>query len=375
MNASLLKKLEPGKTIWDELVPGLHARGFKTGARFYVKYQSPCGSTRRPSLGPCAILSIAEARQLAKTMRAQALLGVDPKRAERDLKAQETLDNLWDEAFALSYDVEKKWSLEAQNIYTRNISPVFGRSKPGQITRFEVEAWHKTMAPATGNRALSVFSKFFEVIHMQILQSETFANPCLKVKRHKEKQRARYLSGVELGMLGAVLEREKSNDPRSVAFIYLLALTGSRPSAIERATWDCLTIVSHEGSRVGLLKVDGKTTAKTGAQDTVVVNSFILELLESLPRASTLTGIKAPRTFWESVRKEIGCDDVWMRDLRRTFATAGMSGGVGVDVIALLLNHTNYQTTLRYAKLDERVRLNASAQISTDILGRMTRAA
>ena len=115
-------------------------------------------------------------------------------------------------------------------------------------------------------------------------------------------------------------------------------------------------------------------TESTGQKDTIILNSFLLNFLRGLParKDGSLTGIKRVcPVFWDKVRKEIGSPDLWARDLRRTFATVGMSQGVGVDNIGRILNHTSYQTTLRYAKLDERVRVSSSALISASVMSQM----
>jgi integrase len=71
--------------------------------------------------------------------------------------------------------------------------------------------------------------------------------------------------------------------------------------------------------------------------------------------------------LWEKVSAEAGCPDLWARDLRRTFATVGMSSGIKMDTISELLNHKSVQTTKLYAKLNDDARVEASSAISNKI--------
>jgi integrase len=59
-----------------------------------------------------------------------------------------------------------------------------------------------------------------------------------------------------------------------------------------------------------------------------------------------------PVRLWAKIRKEAGCPDLRARDLRRTFATVGMSAGLKMDQISEILGHRSTQTTKIYAKLN-----------------------
>ena len=48
-------------------------------------------------------------------------------------------------------------------------------------------------------------------------------------------------------------------------------------------------------------------------------------------------------------------------DLRHTFASAALAGGIGLDVVGLMLGHRKRETTLRYAHLAPDIGVNAAA--------------
>ena len=57
------------------------------------------------------------------------------------------------------------------------------------------------------------------------------------------------------------------------------------------------------------------------------------------------------KRFWHDVRKQAKITDVRIHDLRHTFASLLVSGGMSLPMIGKLLGHTQVQTTQRYAHL------------------------
>lgn len=74
---------------------------------------------------------------------------------------------------------------------------------------------------------------------------------------------------------------------------------------------------------------------------------------------------------WRRIRKLAGLDDLWIQDLRHTYASTAMSSGMPIQIVEELLGHSQLQTTLHYAHLaDDPVCTTAqgdSAVISTSI--------
>jgi integrase len=186
------------------------------------------------------------------------------------------------------------------------------------------------------------------------------------VKKFKERSRKRYATTEEIQTIARLLEEEIDVHPAGVAFLYILMFSGSRPRAIERATWDQLKEFEIEGKPYGILTFSGKTTEKTGDEEKVVLPPLAMEAIQRLPRVKgyTITGIKMPRRLWRRVKEKAGCDDLWARDWRRTFATVGMTSGVDIGTIGELLNHRSTETTKIYAKVMEGHKFNAANKIA-----------
>lgn len=352
-------------------VKGLHVRVRGEMRTFYLYYRSKDGVQRWPKIGEFGQITLAQAREAAKVILDRVAKGEDPQGMWAKARAEMTVADL----FGLAYDrywgkprfVKSGWAKEVRGYFDRSIAPCFGSRKLSSISVAEVRDWHAGLedSPYAGNRALEVLTKMFNIAEAEeIIPRNT--TPCWKIRAFTEKKRKRYATPAELGKILTIMEREKANNPSAVAFLYCVLFTGSRPSALERARYDQLKIAEYGGQRMGILEFEGKGTADSGEDETLIIPSEALAMIENLPRTGDgrIFGCKNPRRFWLALRKEAGCEDLWARDLRRTFATIGMSGGVDKNVIGKLLNHASSETTDIYAKLQLDARIEAVNKIA-----------
>lgn len=373
-----IKNSKPGDTIWDReeaaSVHGLHLRHLETKKMFYLRYRSREGVQRRPKIGELGQITLAQARSIAKDLMLRVSKGEDPQGDWSAARAEMTVAELFERAWKTHWNKPRYqksgWAKEVQGYWTRNIEPTFGRARLSTVKVADVRAWHESYreTPYAGNRALEVLTRMFSVAEADELIPRN-TTPCWKIKGFTEKKRRRYASPAELAKILTILEREKDNNRVAVTFLYCLIFTGSRPEVLEVVRPEDLKPSDYEGTRVGILSFSGKGSEDSGEEESVVVPADLMAMIERLPRQKdgTIFGRKIPYRFWYKVRKEAGCPDLWARDLRRTFATVGMSGGVTEGVIGKLLNHASVQTTGIYAKLDQSARIAASATIADRI--------
>lgn len=371
-----IRSAAPGETLWDKgekaSVKGLHVRVTTDGTKcFYFFYRTKTGQQRKPKLGELGQLTLSEARKLAKAMADRVALGDDPKGGWQEKKAELTVSELFDQCYAKHWDNPRYhlsgWAKQCRWFWDKHLKSEFGHMRLSDVTAVRVRGWHSTYEekPYNGNRAMEVLSRCFRFAEEQELRPQ-HTNPCSLVKAHPEKKRKRYATSEEIQKLAAVLERETPNYPAAAAFIYLLIFTGSRPRAIERATWDQLSIFEVNGETHGVLTIFGKSSGKTGQDERVNLPPQAMKAISNLPRVTggTITGIKMPRHLWRKIRAEVGCKDLWARDWRRTFATVGKSGGTEMGIIGELLNHHTAETTKIYAKVTDEVGVSASTAIA-----------
>lgn len=282
-----------------------------------------------------------------------------------------TIDELFQSCWNEHWDCERfnksGHALEVRSKYQNHIKSRFGQSDYLKLTRSEVRDFHKgyRSTPVTGNRLLEILSKLYK-FSIDKEWNELGFNPCFGIKHFTERKRRRYASEAEIKRIGVTLDRMYSEYPVEITFLYTLLFTGSRPRALERATWN--EFQELDGG-FGVLTFEGKSTEETGDLESVILAPEIVEKLRKLTRRDDdlIFGIPLPGYLWRLIRKEAGCPDLWARDFRRTFATVGMSNHVDMKVIGKLLNHHSPATTDRYALLDNKAKLEAVSAISQKI--------
>lgn len=374
MNNEEIRALPAGGVIWDKKSPasvkGLHVRSRGENKRSYMLYyKTRTGRERRPKIGSFPDITIAEARRRAKIILDQVATGADPSGDWQTTRSEPTIRDLYQRTLSTHWSdqqyITSGYRSDVILLWNKHIAPAFGDLRISELTLSRIRTWHRSFesSPYAGNRSLSVLSRILTTAEEdEVIRPGS--NPCRLVKRHQERTRSRYATAEELRQLIPILQREYARHPNGVAFLWVLLLTGSRPRALERATWDQLEIITRDGRRFGVLRFAGKSTAKTGHDEVVILPEFALQMVEKLPRRlnNLLLNSKMPTRLWREIRAEMGCKDLWARDFRRTFATIAMSSGVNASLVGELLNHRSTQTTKIYAKLNDESRVMAATQ-------------
>lgn len=373
----MTSKIIPGKRYYDrgkkESVSGLYYRVSPLGKgvwRFY--YRNRQKVQRDITIGDFNLLSLTQARARAQQILTQVWNGQDPKGDWEGQRAEKTVDELFEATWKSHWSQKRYlvsgWANIARLNYENHIKKTFGKMRISEVGPPRIREWlrSKEDIPTTANRSLEVLSKLFT---FAMEQEWLTSNPCRLVKAYPEKKRNRYATPQEIQTIGQLLSREYETDPRGVLFILLLAYTGARPRSLERAQRSELVCGEENGESFGVLTFDGKTTADSGEKEVIIFPTQALELLDRLPHPSdgSLIGCKFPTLLWNKVRQEAGCTDLWARDLRRTFATIGLSSGVGAGVMGELQNHKSAQTRQIYQKLLPHSRVQAATTVANKI--------
>lgn len=367
-----IENAAPGTVLRDTRVAGLHCRIGARRRSFYLHYRTRGGRQRRPKLGDASVLSIARARSIARELLSQVAAGGDPaadwKRARGEMTVTELFDAVWNAHWSKPRYQQSGHARDVRYKWTNHLAPVFGSCRLSEVTPGTVRAWHAELeaTPLAANRALEILSRLFAFAEEAEWRAPG-TNPCRLVRSYREPKRRRYATEQEIRTIGRILSRDFETHPGPVAFLLLLMFTGSRPRAIEQATLDQVQRIESENGTYGVLAFHGKSSAETGEDERVLLPPAAMRVIDAVPRNEgdrRLVGTNAPRRYWERIRQEANCPDLWMRDLRRTFATIGMSMGKGMDTIGELLNHRSTQTTKVYALLGDTARVDTATGIA-----------
>jgi len=222
-------------------------------------------------------------------------------------------------------------------------------------TSFKVFQWHdahRSIAPHANKglsylRALYRWAATQEGLAGQPLWSGV--NPAIGIRRHPTYDRERVMDLRELRALLADLDRL---NPKYQAFFYNRLLTPSRIKEL------CEMKRAHV-DRFGKWT---KPTTKNGRPHTIYIPRQAFQLLMALPvegeyffmgcYGRSLTP-GAARKMWQRWRKDLGMNDVWLLDFRRTLATYLYRVLKCDDLTAkAVLNHYDGRPVAIYTRLD-----------------------
>lgn len=344
-----IKALQPGETVWDTEVGGLHVRAIGKTKSFYLYFRTQTGVVRRPKLGGTDILSIAAARDIARGHLAAVAAGSDPM-ADRDKSRKEpTVSQFFERCWDAHWS-KKKDSRNTRRIFDSRVAPRLGNQRVRTLCYADVHGLHTALAdvPVEANRTLALISKLLNLAE-RYGERGLGQNPCRHIPRYPELSRKRFAKGTELSLIGPLLDQAWQTNPDSAAFIGLLLFAGMRPGEVEAGRRERIVRMATGG----ILQLPD---AKTGQRD-VYLSEQALALIDRVPTPAKvdgltpLVGVKYPRRLWNTIRTAAGCPDMWLYDLRRTFATVSLAGGASIGLIGELLGHKTTQTTKVYARL------------------------
>lgn len=354
--------------LWDSVLPGFGVRVRPGGGhkRFYVQYRLRSGKQRKRPLGLCGVLTVEEARALARQWLAAVARGDDPA-ATPSVRSHTVAD------LAARYQADQvarrqapESQRHARSFLTHHVLPALGHLDVTAVTRADILAFQSQLAdrPVLANRVLALVSVLFTCAELWEWRAPR-THPVWRIPRFAEQARERYLTPEEVRRVWTVLaqaEAQRAEHPSVVGGIRLLLLTGARSGEVLRLTWDQ---IDWERGQARLPQ------SKTGPKSLYFAPEA-LEVLKDLPRVvgnpfclpGTMPGHhwQDLRRPWHRLRREIGLTDVRLHDLRHTYASIAVGEGASLPQVGKLLGHQRPQTTQRYAHIADAVAHAAAAQ-------------
>ncbi|MCF4098206.1 site-specific integrase [Maritalea mediterranea] len=352
LTASNAQYAKPGDVLNDTVVRGLSLRVLKSRKSFYYFYRTKTGKQRRPFVGEYPAMTIPMARQAAREIMAQVVLGKDPveewEAARRDKFTVADLCTKYLDEYASVKN--KKTTVENyRSMFRRHIAKsALGKTKVSAVEWEDIEALHARISrktPVQANRVLAFLSKVFAKAERWRYRPQG-TNPCQGVERNVERKRDRYLNHEEIAKLVSALQDPALVTPRMAATFWLLFLTGARRSEVAGRE----LLVDD-----GVIVLRDHKTDRYGRDRFIHVPSFVIELAKQ----NKLFGKKLPvpnrvTKAWVALRQKLGFEDVRLHDLRHSFASLALDLGYSLDQTGKQLGHSSTQTTAGYAHLMDR---------------------
>ncbi|MCX8021482.1 MAG: tyrosine-type recombinase/integrase [Syntrophorhabdaceae bacterium] len=237
---------------------------------------------------------------------------------------------------------EKRYTCALKHL-TRYLNEV----TPDQISTYMHNRKNEGASNATINREFAMLSKAFNLAFKE--WEWVKENPCSRIQKFQENNLIdRWLTVEEEK---ALLEHAKDYLNGNLKDIIIFALnTGMREGEIINLKWEDVDFDRHA--------IVVKNT-KTRVPRTVPANNTVIELLSrrrqgrggyvfSTSRGTKIGARNLLRSFYGALKKA-GITSFRFHDLRHTFATRLVQGGVDLYTVSKLLGHSQVTTAQRYA--------------------------
>lgn len=262
------------------------------------------------------------------------------------------------------YMIGEKKSMNTINAYCSDIQQMNNYiNKPDdKIGYDDLLNWKSSissLASSTVHRKIAAVEKYFDFL---IDTDVITINPAAKIKNVKIKNKEKLPLNED--EIKAMLE--VCSNKRQKAMVYMLGATGLRISELTG-----LTIEQYKNRINNKIIVNGK-----GDKDNVIninqkiaeiVDDYIDDMRSAYPAMAnskylfpSFKGNQMATCSFDaslkSIAKRAGIanwQSVSAHTFRHSFATILLNNNVGIDVIQTLMNHSNIQTTRRYAKTNE----------------------
>ncbi|KZK94452.1 MULTISPECIES: site-specific integrase [unclassified Pseudovibrio] len=362
---SSIAALQPAEKdiyIWEEALPGFGVRVKPSGRKSYIlQYRNEFGRSRRMTLGRTDVITLDQARKIARDNLAKAANGIDPVEDAKSKKSSPTFKGTCQRFMTEHSKKRCKNSTIASYEWLLNkfIMPRLGQKKTIEITRSDIQAFHSSLSETkyNANRSLGLLRTIFNKAEDWEIISQG-SNPTVRVRPFPEKQKERFLSPAEISqLLNAIDECQEDQTItwQAASVLRLLLFTGCRLGEICSLSWDQ---VEFQEKR---LRLDDHKTDQDGAKYIPLNTPAATELLKihaleekgkfMFPGAGEHGHIINLRKPWLRILIRAELTDVRIHDLRHTFASAAANQGISLQAIGKLLGHASIQSTQRYAKL------------------------
>ncbi len=354
-SVAAIKPTDKQQEIPDSLLPGLYLRVMPSGVKSWAVRYRANGKQRRLSLGKYPAVSLAAARDLARTAMKNAARGVDvqAEKMERRKGGADDIAGVIDLFIERHAKQQNRTWKKTESILKNYALKAWKGRKVEDITRKDVIALVDGVhahAPIMANRVLAAVRKMFNwCVGRDLIQN----SPAFGVTPPaKERKRNRILSDEEIKAFWQASERE--GYPFGDAF-RLMLITGQRREEVIAMRWSEIDLPGQvweiPGSRtknekahrvplgpmaIGILKKCPKFLDQSGD-----VVDFVFPA--SGNNQNSISGVSRVKARIETaMRNELQVDSLerWtLHDLRRTFASGCRRAGVALDVVEKMINH------------------------------------
>ena len=345
---------EKGKIsyYYDIQVSGLGIMLFPSGTKTFFVYKRVNGRPDKIKLGRFPQMSVEQARKAAYSTINDIDKGIDPKFEKSKLSKEILFAELFEEFMEKHSKLHKKCWNEDEAKYKLHLT-YLAKRRISSISKADIIQLHSSLSKDRGiysaNRVLALLTTIF---NKAINWGWGGVNPCIGIKKFKEKSRERFIQGDEISRFFKSLNNEPSEIFRD--FFYICLLTGARRRNVQAMHWHDINFNRCEW----LIK-----ETKNGESQIIPLSSQAIDILKEryiyknsdwvFPSLSSKSGhIEEPKKAWKSLLERAEIRDLRIHDLRRTLGSWQAATGANSYIIGKSLGHKTQQATAIYARLN-----------------------
>lgn len=347
---------------------------------YYLRYKDANNKSCHQKIGRTQDMTLTEAKEAVKTLKAEIALGADPRAEEKARLAVITYDTFFDEYY-LPYAKNHKRSWDRdEELYRLRISSTFGQRRLNDVSRLQIQKFHaklmnEGLAAATANHHIKLIRRMLNLaIEWNVISGP---NPASRIEMFAEdNQIERYMNDDELQRLLEVLRTDNRKGVCQIA-LFLLS-TGARLNEALSAKWEHVDI--HKCIwRVPATNSKSKRMRAIPLNDSAMAVINVLETKGEYEHLFINKKRKLPYVniakVWEELRIKAGLPKLRLHDLRHQFASFLVNDGQSLYTVQQILGHSDPSVTQRYAHLSTSALQLASSSASKQIQAAQPKAA
>jgi integrase len=338
---------------------------------FRLRYKNTAGRTAYAQVGRSCDITLKEARERVRQLKAEIQLGADPQAEVRERRKGMTFDTFMsDHYFPHVRQHLRSWR-NLEDMHRLRISDRFGKLKLDRIRKGEVQKFlNELKASGLSGATCDHHGKLIrQALGVAVSWGYLDSNSVSGIKLFNEdNQVERYLDGEELHSLLKTLDADKNNTVGNIV-LFLLA-TGARKDEVLHAKWTDI-------DRVKNTWLISAGVSKSKKRRTVYLNDVALGILDKLDTegkskylfTSSRTGGRMTdiSKVWSRIRNKAGIPDVRLHDLRHSYASFLANSGCNEFQIQQALGHASTVTTRRYVHMSKESMQKAAGAASDRI--------
>ena len=328
------------------------AKSFSFGYRFGTKY-------KRQTIGKYPDISLKNARQRVTQSKAQLAQNLDPLSSHKEKKEARglTVALLAADYIELYQKPKNKTWKQAEDILRLHVLPAIGHYPIRQVERADIHRILDRLVAegkgTTANRVLAHTRKFFNWLverdYIELAPTDRVKQPV------RENKKDRTLSDDELRRILQALPHMRQAHADFIRMLLFTAqrlreVAGMRHAAVRDAVWhlEGAETKNKKATLVPLTRQAQSIVAQNNNPDAVYVFST---------DADHKTHVQSYSKIKKQLDELSGVTGWTFHDIRRTVATRLAAQGLSVELISLILNHTDNSVTAiynRHSYIEER---------------------